>query len=210
MPKKTSKRITNRIIKRVKEIFDIHTHLQADEDGCYCYEIYADYRDEFCKASIIEMFKDDNPRDKFYEMLDFFDSECECHSWLIETIEKHFNDDDETLNFHQHEDFIREWVNENVYFKFPYDHYLNQDVYIDILVDTGDANYDYTMNELFGCKFSEKGLEGNEKSSLVWLMQQQGYGMDAITEFVENENMQDSIAFPLSIVVIAAMHKPPQ
>jgi len=60
------------------------------------------------------------------------------------------------------------------------------------MVDTGDGNYDFTKNELFGCNYSEKGLDDRDESSLLWLMQQQGYEMDAIKDFVLNENTQDS------------------
>jgi hypothetical protein len=192
---KASKRVTKRIIKRLKEIFDIHTCLQQDENANYCGEIYADYRDEFDDSAIKKIFQADDARAKFYELLDFFDCECEYFSDLFKIIKKHFDDEDETLDFDEHEDFIREWVYENVYFKLPYDHYLGQDVYVDVIVDAGDANYDFTQNELFGCNISEPGLEGREQSSLVWLMKQQGYDMKAITEFVENRNMQGSKLF---------------
>jgi len=186
------KKIKKRIVKKLKQIIDTHTCLRSDDDGYFFGEIYADYRDEFDNYTIKKIFNADNARDMFYELLDFDDCEWDYRSELIETIKKHFNENDETFDFDEHEDFIRDWVNENVYFNYPYDHYLNQDVYIDIIVDAGDGNYDYTKNELFGCNYSEKGLEDREKSSLVWLMRQQGYGADDIKEFVENENTQGS------------------
>jgi len=192
---KLSKRTIKRIVRRIKKIIDVHAYFRADDSGYYYGEIYADYRDEFDEGTIIDIFKAENPRDKFYELLDFFDYECECRSEFVKTIKNHFNEDSKTLDFNKHENFIHEWVDENIYYTYPYDHYLNQDVCINIIVDCGDGNYDYTKNELFGCNFSEKGLEGREESSLVWLMRQQGYEMEAITEFVENENTQGSKLF---------------
>lgn len=189
---KISKRKLKRLVQTIDLIINKHTYLNPDDDGYYQQEIYADYRDEFDDASIVKIFKDDHPREKFYELLNFDECEWYYQSELISTIKKHFNDEDEKLDFCQYEDFIRDWLSENVHYIYPYDHYLNQDVYINIIVDTGDGNYDYTKNELFGCNYSEKGLDGNEESALVWLMQQQGYEMDAITDFVENENPQDS------------------
>jgi len=189
---KIGKRTSNRIIKRLKEIIDVHTYLRMDDSGHYYGEIYADYRDEFDESTIIDIFKADNPRDNFYERLDFIDCEYDYKDEVIKEIKEHFNDEDKTLDFDKYEDFIRDWVYENVYYNYPYDHYLDQDVYIDIIVDTGDANYDYTQNELFGCNYSERGLDGRDNSGLVWLMQQQGYEMGAITDFVLNENFQNS------------------
>jgi len=190
--RKPGERTIKRIVKRINDIIDVHAYLQVDKNGYYHDELYADYRDKFEERTIVEMFKAQNPREKFYESLDFFDYECDCRDELIKMIKEHFNDNGIALNFDKYEDYIRDWVNENIYYTYPYDHYLKQDVYIDIIVDTGDANYDYTKNELFGCKYSDKGLSDKEESALVWLMQQQGYGMDAITDFVENKNMQGS------------------
>ena len=161
------KRIIKRVIKTIKDIIDTHTYLRLDSDGHYYGEIYADYRDEFDEAIIVKMFKADNPRDMFYEQLDFFDCEWDYRDEVIKTIKARFNDDDDSLDYDEHEDFIRDWITENVYFNHPYDHYLNQDVYIDIIVDTGDANYDFTKNELFGCNYSPQGLEDREESALV-------------------------------------------
>jgi len=192
---KINKKTIKRLIERIKGIIDEHTYLRLNDDGHYYGEIYADYRDEFDDSMIQKIFNDDNPRDMFYSLLDFSDCEWDFRDELINTIKEHFNDDYKTLSYSKHEDFIRDWVNENVYYNHPYDHFLKQDVYVDILVDAGDGNYDYTMNELFGCKYSEKGLSGKDKSALVWLMRQQGYSMESITDFVENENMQGSKLF---------------
>jgi len=189
---KIGKRTINRIVKRIKEVIDVHTYLRTDDNGNYYGEIYADYRDEFDESTIVDIFNSDNPRDSFYEKLDFFDCECDYKDDVVNEIEEHFNDDDKAPDFKKYEDFIRDWVYENVYFNYPYDHYLGQDVYIDVIVDTGDGNYDYTKNELFGCIYSEKGLDDREESALVWLMKQQGYEPDAITDFVLNENTQES------------------
>ena len=61
------------------------------------------------------------------------------------------------------------------YVKLPEEHYLNQDILVDILVDTGDLNYDYTLNN-FGPHYDARENEPiPEESSLLWLARQQGY-----------------------------------
>ena len=61
------------------------------------------------------------------------------------------------------------------YVKLPEEHYLNQDILVDILVDTGDANYDYTLNNFTPHYDACDNEPISEESSLLWLARQQGY-----------------------------------
>ena len=180
------------IIGRVKDIIDTKTYLKENGNGTYEDEIYADYSDELEQHTIKKLFKSGNPRETFNEMMMNWYMDCEWNhkDEIINTVKNHFDDENEGIYYADHEDAIREWVNEHVCFNYPYKHYLGQDVYVDIIADTGDGNYDYTMNELFGCRYSEKGYE--ERSSVTWLMKQQGYTETQIREFIENENFQNS------------------
>ena len=191
--------ITNeQIIKGICNIIDVKTYLRKDEGGRFYGELYADYRNELEESTIRKIFEDDKPREKFYEIMNssFLNSDGYEHQEVIEIIRKHFDDeisDEEDKNFfNEHEDFIRNWAHENIYFNYPYDHYLNQDVHLDLILDCGDGNYDYTLNELFGCNYSQRGYEGKEHSSLVWLMKQQGYSIEQIIDFIENNNNHGS------------------
>ena len=182
----------DKVIARIKDILDRETYLRVDKDVRYEGEIYADYRDELEHHTIKKLFKSENPRETFDEMMMEWYMDCE---WaykkdIIDIVEKHFNDVDKKIFYADHEDFICDWIDENVYFNYPYRHYLNQDVYVDIIVDSGDGNYDYTMNELFGCIYSEKGYR--EESSVTWLMKQQGYTEAQIRQFIEEEDFQNS------------------
>ena len=180
------------VIKRIKEIIDAKTSLHKKEDGTYEGEIYADYRDELEQHTIKKLFKSENPRETFDEMMMewYADSEWDEKQEIINIIKQHFDDEDEGVSYDDYSDDIRNWIDENVYFNYPYKHFLNQDVYVDIIVDSGDGNYDYTMNELFGCNYSKKGYR--EESSVTWLMKQQGYSEEQIKVFIENENFQGS------------------
>jgi len=189
----TPKPSAEQVLDRVKGIIDKHAYLKVDGEGVYRGEIYADYRDNLDNPMIEKIFEASNANEAFFELINegFFDVESQYQDDVINTIKKHF-DDGETFKFRQHKNRITEWVYENVYFTYPYDHYLSQNVCVNVLVDVGDGNYDYTLNELFGCNYSKKGLDGRDESSLVWLMKQQGYTMEAITDFVESGNTQGS------------------
>lgn len=181
------------VIECIVNIIDTNTYLKKDENGYYG-EIYADYHDEFEPSTIKKIFKANNPRDEFYDILNdaFLDCDGEYYHEVIKTIERYFDDEYDEAYFDEWEDFIRAWVYENVYFHYPYEHYLNQDVCIDIIIDTGDGSYDYTKNELFGCVYTEKGIDDKEQSALLWLMKQQGYSMKQIVDFIDSEDAQGS------------------
>jgi hypothetical protein len=183
---------TEKMILRVIDIIDRETYLTKGTDGRYEGEIYADYRDELEQHTIKKLFKSDNPREAFYDLMfeSYVDCEWDYKSEIIDIVKKHFDDDDEEIYYAYHEDAIRDWIDENVYFNYPYKHYLNQDVCVDIIIDAGDGNYEFTMNELFGCNYSEKGYK--EDSSLIWLMKQQGYTEKRIKKFIKSVDFKNS------------------
>lgn len=61
------------------------------------------------------------------------------------------------------------------YFKYPTDEYLEQEVNVDIRIDTGDANYDFTLNAIYPHYNGRKGSDIDDRASLVWLAKTQGY-----------------------------------
>lgn len=181
------------IVEKLISILEIDTYLQKGEDGCFYDEIYADYTDTLQNDTIKKILESEHPRDKYYELLNswYFDSDHEHYNEIFDIIKKHLNNDD--ICYCEHKDFIDDWVHENVYFNYPYDHYLKQNVCLNIMVDTGDANYDFTWNQLFGFYRDEDAtLDDLQYSSLVWLMRQQGYSDVAIAKFIKNYDEQDN------------------
>lgn len=188
----TTKMTYEQIISRVKDIFATKTHLDEKDDGIYEVEIYADYRDELDSKTIEKIFGSDNPREKFEDMVSewYQNSEFEIEDNIINTVKNHFEDKDKGIFFDKYEEYIRAWIKEHLYFKYPHAHFLKQGIYVDIIVNTGDGNYDFTMNELFGSSYRDKDCEAN--SSVIWLLKQQGYSKRQIIEFIEKENFQGS------------------
>jgi len=178
------------VIERVKYILSVKTCLNEKDDGKYESEINLDYRDELGKANNIKIFKSDNPRETFQNMIFkwFHESESEIEENVIEIVKDNFDDVDNGFRYDNHEEFIRDWIGEHLYIKYPYYHYLRQDVYIDIIVNSGDGNYDYTMNNLFGSDYHEY----DANSSVMWLLKQQGYTKRQITRFIKKEDFHGS------------------
>jgi len=168
------------VIELVTNILEANTYLKKQEDGSFEGDIEVDYRDELGKDSIKKIVQSDNPMDTFYELFETFDAEdCEWQYCFKLVKEKWDND---LINLNDCEDIIIEWMNENLHFNFPYDHYLKQDVKVNIIVDTGDGNYDYTLNNWLTWDAREEEI--NDESSILWLVQQQGYTRDQLENLI--------------------------
>ena len=146
-----------------------------DEHGNFYTEIYADYRDELDDRTFKKICNAENPRWAFYDWLDeaYQDSVWDYEDQVIkEALE---DEDFAKIASKLDEDEVRDHLRDMFYVKLPEKHFLDQDILVDILVDTGDLNYDYTLNN-FGPHYDARENEPiPEESSLLWLARQQGY-----------------------------------
>ena len=169
-----------------------------DESGYY-FEIYADYRDEFEDKSITKILESNDPYEAFYEKLmeGYVEAEDEGYHEIIESIIESLKDEDDELPADLDEDIIGDYIRENVYCKYPEDHYLNQDVYVNIFLDTGDGNYDYVLNCIYPHYNGTCGEPIDNKASIAWLAKQQGYKKSvlkhALYHGIEEEGFLKSI-----------------
>ena len=141
--------------------------------GSFTYQLYADYRDELDDANIKQIFNSCDPKEAFLDLLmqgyddAMWEDECE----IVSTIMANLEETDVELD----EDEIRQYVQENVCIELPEDHYLSQQVNVNIYLDTGDANYDFTLNTFGQCYYGDPEEPIDDKASLVWLAKTQGY-----------------------------------
>ena len=146
-----------------------------DKHGNFYSEIYADYRDELDDQSLKKLCNAENPREQFYEWLDEAYLEC-IWDYEDQVIKEVLKDEDfAEIASKLDEDEVRDHLRDMFYVKLPEEHYLNQDILVDILVDTGDANYDYTLNNFTPHYDACDNEPISEESSLLWLARQQGY-----------------------------------
>ncbi len=146
-----------------------------DKHGNFYTEIYADYRDELEDQALKKLCNAENPRWAFYDWLDEAYQEC-VWDYEDQVIKEALKDEDfAEIASKLDEDEVRDYLCDMFYVKLPEKHFLNQEVLVDILVDTGDLNYDYTLNN-FGPHYDARENEPiREESSLLWLARQQGY-----------------------------------
>ena len=155
-------------------------------------DIYVDYRDELSESTIKDICESKYVREAFYESLDEWVMQAtdDEHWSIVETIERNWNEELHGV-FEDVLDEVREWIHDNVYINFPYDHFLKTDVLVNVMVDTGDGDYDFTLNNFASYNASEDE-EIEDESSILWLANQQGYTRDDIKFALENYDKVES------------------
>lgn len=145
-----------------------------DENGMFYTVIDADYRDEISDRTMKEICDDKAPRDKLWELLDEWYRDCEWE--YADNVIKRVLEDEDVAELIENldEDEVQELIRDQFYVEYPVKHYLAQDVLVDLIVDTGDLDYDFTANSIGG-HFDASDNSIPEESSLLWLARQQGY-----------------------------------
>ena len=164
------------------------------------YYVYADYRDEMASGDsllhIIEGRETGTAMGDFYNWVegscyDMWYVEQDAYKEAIEFLDI----DEDKLAESGLEDEFRDVFRDTVQYDFDYDHFLNQEVCVDLILDCGDANYEFSTNSMYPAYGEEPedniNAEYLNKSAVVWLAQQQGYSKE---EFVTamNEGCENS------------------
>ena len=185
-----TKFLTATMINKIKEtIKKSDYYLTYDEKSdCFYGEIYADYRDEFSDENISDILKSNCPQERFNEIMSdsYFDYEWELKADVIQFVINELEDNEE-IRCAEITDLIQAYCDEHIYFNYPYQDYLDQEVCIDILVDTGDLNFDYTLNSVYPHYNSNIEDEIDERASLVWLASTQGYSKEQLEKALKEE-----------------------
>ena len=164
----------------------------------FIYEMYADYRDKLGEADVNEILASENPEHEFEEVMDdfFCEERWEYEDRLIEKIWQTLNAKltEQDLSELQ-EDDIKDYMNEYIIFDVPRDHFLNQKYNVNIMLDTGDGNFDYVLNSVYPCWYGREEDYHNSKASIVWLAKQQGYGKRAFRKAMNEGDISNPTGF---------------
>lgn len=157
-------------------LFDEHKH-------CWFDEAYVDYDSEIgakAAADILQQYS--NPKEGLEDLInDSYDYD------RMETFNDHIDEFKKTLERKSWSDEdIEDMFNRLWYLRLPFEHYMSQEVCINIIIDTGDKNYDYSLNATYPHYNGVKGEEIDDKASLVWLAQQQGYSKEQLQDVLTN------------------------
>ena len=139
-----------------------------EEGGCFYTELFADYRDEMDKSELQAIADSNDPRGAFWDWLNEAYNEAVDQTWF--DLASQCSDDLEIEH-----DTAWEFLTEMVEVRLPEEHFLKQEIHVDILVDTGDANYDFICNNIAPAWGGCDPDEAHAEASIFWLAGQQGY-----------------------------------
>lgn len=182
-------------------------------DGCYRTELYADYRDELSSETAVSILDANDPESYFYEKLFeiYEDEEWRVRDEIVNEVKEKL-DRDYPGFVASMKDEAAELLAERVYelldIEYPEDHYLDQAFPCNIFMDTGDANYDFTLN----CRYPSTGdlaFFGREeamgpiddRASIVWLAKTQGYSKGQLRKALNQGDMANPKGFLQSMRV---------
>lgn len=178
---------TEEIYAAVQNILGQHSYVEYNGDGTYTVETYVDYNDELSEDQLEAISQADDPHEEFMELLHDYACQCSDHelSNLFEDIRSEWDQENHGY-FEAAEDEIREFLFTNVHADFPYEHFLQQKILVNLVVDAGDANYDYTLNN-FANSYYYDDDQLSPESGLVWLVRQQGYKVQQLIDAINSE-----------------------
>ena len=199
----------DRLNQAVSELLDTLPGYYRQPDGTFSYEIYADYRDEMDSKTAIEILQSPDPMEAFWEQMNewYCDYEWQLRSELEQELEQKLTAGDGP--FPQglpdgEKDLLQDLLLELVEYRLPEEHFLKQTFPVDIMVDTGDGNYDYTLNSVYPCWYGSYGERIDDKAGIVWLAKSQGYTKTQLWRALRQGDMRGPKGFLQSMRVEAA------
>ena len=146
---------------------------QTESDGQYSDELYFDYNDQSSEKVIAEIIQCTIPRDRFtdtimdnylYSILNLQDNRCDnFRTWLIDNR----GISEQLIDRWEENMSLRDALMEKYYVNIDFDHFLKQEVKVNLMLDTGDANYDFTSNVFMPHYDGYEGDKIPSESSLV-------------------------------------------
>lgn len=177
--------------KQIASILDSEYPDLKTKDGRYEIELYADYGDEMAVETANEILQSDYPRDTLHEMLFdwYLDYEFEETDKITEIVKDKLQENGSFPDgIHKDvEDRIEEYIKDIVCVNYPVDHFLKQEFYVNIGVDTGDGNLDYSPNATRPGWYGQYETKLDDTASILWLARQQGYKKSELWKMLSKE-----------------------
>lgn len=184
----------------ISGILDSLIGYDRQPDGTFTYEIYADYRDEMDDKTAISILQSEDPMGTFWEQLEewYMDYRLTLEDDLERAVRTRLTASDgpypEGLS-NEDDDRLRDMLVDLVYYNPPAGHFLKQSFYVNIMVDTGDGNYDYTLNSAYPCWYGSYKDAIDPKAGIAWLAKSQGYTRGRLKRALQQGDMADPHGF---------------
>lgn len=192
--------LTSELRSLIRDELDNMPEVCKTEDGRYCYELYAAYNDEMDNKTATEILQSNDPITELLEKVqDWWDNyEWDRQDDLENRVKNKLTAGDGPYldGFtDMQSDMFTDLMRELVYFHLPVGHYLDQKFCVNVMVDTGDGSYDYTLNSVYPCWYGNYEDEIGDKASIVWLARQQGYSKEQLWDALKEGDIKDPHGF---------------
>lgn len=194
----------DKLERSISDILDMLIGYDRQPDGTFTCEIYADYRDEMDNKTAIQILQSDDPMQAFWEQLDewYLDYRGQMKSELEDTVMDRLLTGQYANGLSGEDcDRVHDVLVDLVWFNLPAGHFLKQTFYVNIMVDTGDGNYDYTLNSAYPCWYGKYGAPIDPRAGIAWLAKSQGYTRGQLKHALQQGDMADPKGFLQSMRV---------
>lgn len=197
-----------KLLAAIKKAVASELHCLQDEYGDFRLEVYPDYDDKISPKLAAKILRSNKPLEAFYEWLsscedngDIFFMKDDLENKIIGTLE------DDNINFpngltKEEREYVTEFITDHVFYEYSIQQYMNQKLYVNIMMDTGDGLYDYTLNAHYPCWCGAKAGSGiDQRASIVWLANTQGYTKGQLRKALDQGDMSNPSGFLQSMRV---------
>lgn len=158
-----------------------------EKDGKYYYDLYCDIDDELSNDQINEILISDNPIETLYRKI----RDVYYQSFYDFVLNLFTNFKKSKYGYTERLGNALDWFYDNVildYLKLA-EHFLKQKVCTNIFLDTGDKANEYQDNDIYPSGYGryDELYDISDKSSVLWLANQQGYSKDDFLDVFESE-----------------------
>lgn len=176
-------------LEEVEAIIEKHLYMKKEGDE-YNKDIFVDYDEKYLsKETVKEIFEAENPRQFFSEKI--WEWEGDQRHYELEYVEgvikQHMEEETKDLYW----DEIEVWIEESFHFYYNESDFTAE-VLMDIIVDTGDGNSDFTLNCVSPHYNCTPGEIIDNDASILWLAKQQGYKKSQLNKALRNQEYSGS------------------
>ena len=189
--------MTEKIQRFITDVLDRELYFDRQKDGIFYQEIQADYRDSMSNEEACEILSAQDPMQRFWEKLDewYWITQLEYEGEVSDRVKAALTDVNSGLFpeglTDEEEQEVDDYLKEIVCFTLPEKHYLKQEFNVNIMVDTGDGNYDYTLNSVYPCYYGRPEDTIDNKAAIVWLTKKQGYTKTQLNNALKKGDVKD-------------------
>lgn len=176
----------------VRTILKQHAHSLTPHGSDFIFTVYTEFDDRLRHDQLDTISWASDKQAAFDTCIDdmqedFFDYEGEVEDELERTIAEHWDD---TTSAPYDEDAVRDFLREYVHYEINADHYRQQSIQVNLLLDTGDSDYDFTLNN-FASYNAQPNAPIHSASSILWLVKQQGYTRSQLEHTLRHPERSD-------------------